>query len=694
MNTTQTFALAAHIVHTGMAHHARVGKRAPFAILLLLLVAAAATTAQPKVITFRTETGVHLRWQGVRQPGFAGYHVERKTAGGQWNRLTTTPLQRATTQQEIERIAGFKTDLYLTLFDAAKPPRDLTAADYDRVLSRQNNGLFEAICVVNSEFGKLLGELYFDSTLPAGSDAEYRITAIVGGAERELGISNPVGTEPDTIPPVADLLGEPGDRSATLRWERDPELQQQGQVITWNIYRAENVLGPFQQINTTALLPINVSSDQSPQDQNQQTFSDEYLEPGKTYFYHIRAVNPFGIEGQPSVTVEITTGSGEIPPPPQSIAVEDFAGSARVTWVPQSKTGVAELRVYRIEVTAQEKEFREVSPALSATRFRAGEWVDLSVTEGSEYRYFARTVGANGLESETSDTVSYRALDATPPAPPTGVVAVADTGSITIRWEPNRERDLLGYQVERSSDDARISRLLLNDSIVAATSIVDRLPRQSETAYGYVVTAIDRSYNRSKPSAMIVARMPDVAPPTAPTITGLEVNDGKATLRWMPNSERDVARYRVYRSNDANGKPQRVGETSGAEFTEPLAADGRYFYSLSAVDSSGNEGGQSKPVPVSYRRQERPAPPRSVTVEPGANHLRIQWEAPAATVAGYVITRTERKTGEKRTIAQPKSTEREFKDWYVDPSGEYEYTVQSRDAEWRLSEGVKGKVGK
>lgn len=697
MKTTPTFPFAG-ITCGGMAAHAPTGSGMLLAMLLLLLCSTIAI-AQPKVITFRAESGVHLRWQGVRQPGFAGYHIDRRTPGGQWNRLTTTPLQRATTQQEIERVAGFKTDLYLTLFDAAKPPRDLTAADYDRVLTRQNNGLFEAICVVNPEFGKLLGEVYFDNTLPAGTEAEYRITALVGDAEREVGISSVVGMEVGTIPPPAgEILGEAGRRTATLRWERDPALLQRGEVITWNIYRAENVLGPFEQINTTALLPLSVSSDESPQNQDQQTFSDEYLASGTTYFYHLRAVNVFGMESAPSMAVAITIGSEEIPPPPRSVAAEDFAGAARLTWAtpPQGNSHgeVAELRIYRIDITAQEKEFRQVSPALSATRFRAGEWVDLSVEEGSQYRYFARTVGANGLESPTSDTVAYRAADATPPAPPTGVVAVADTGSITIRWEPNRERDLLGYQIERSSDDARISRLLLNDSIITATSILDRLPRQSETSYGYVVTAIDRSYNRSKPSAMIFARMPDVAPPTAPTIAGLEVNDGKATMRWMPNSERDVARYRVYRSNDERRKPQRVGETSGSEFTEPLAGDGRYFYSLSAVDSSGNEGAQSQPVAITYRHQQRPAPPRSVKVERGKEHLQIRWEAPTAAVAGYVITRIELKSGEKRTIAQPNNTERQFKDWHVDGSAEYEYIVQSRDSEWRLSEGVAVRVGK
>ncbi|MBL7987317.1 MAG: hypothetical protein JNJ94_04570 [Chlorobi bacterium] len=686
--------LRAAILSGGMVSHAPTGSGMLLAMLLLLLCSTIAI-AQPKVITFRAESGVHLRWQGVRQPGFAGYHIDRRTPGGQWNRLTTTPLQRATTQQEIERVAGFKTDLYLTLFDAAKPPRDLTAADYDRVLTRQNNGLLEAICVVNPEFGKLLGEVYFDNTLPAGTEAEYRITALVGDAEREVGISSIVGMEVGTIPPPAgEILGEAGRRTATLRWERDPALLQRGEVITWNIYRAENVLGPFEQINTTALLPLSVSSDESPQNQDQQTFSDEYLASGTTYFYHLRAVNVFGMESAPSMAVEITPGSAELPPPPQSLAVEEFGGTARLMWAPPSRGEVTELRIYRIDMTAQEKEFRQVSPALSATRFRAGEWVDISVEEGSQYRYFARTVGANGLESPTSDTVAYRAADATPPAPPTGVVAVADTGSITIRWEPNRERDLLGYQIERSSDDARISRLLLNDSIITATSILDRLPRQSETSYGYVVTAIDRSYNRSKPSAMIFARMPDVAPPTAPTIAGLEVNDGKATVRWMPNSERDVARYRVYRSNDERRKPQRVGETSGSEFTEPLAGDGRYFYSLSAVDSSGNEGAQSQPVAITYRHQQRPAPPRSVKVERGKEHLQIRWEAPTAAVAGYVITRIELKSGEKRTIAQPNNTERQFKDWHVDGSAEYEYIVQSRDSEWRLSEGVAVRVGK
>ena len=650
----------------------------------ILFAFCAAASAQPQVITFRSEQGTHLRWKGLRTAGVEGYHVDRRPPGGAWTRVTSAPLRRALAQREIEAVAGSKTDLYLSLFGAAEPPRDLTRADYDRLLTGGADGFFEAICVVNPEFGLLLGEMFVDSSAPPGVEAEYRISALVAGAEREHAVSVPVGAAVGTVPPVNGVGGTPGNGSALLRWVRDPAALRSGEAITWNVYRAAKINGPFEQVNTAALLPAFTGG--SGRDTvNVQEFTDRFLENGVPFYYHVRAVNAFGIESEPSMVVEIVPRDDRAPSPPTDVAVTLFGAGVRVTWALPYRGSVTGLRVYRGDATTGRGEFRAVAPLLTADRARSGEWLDPSVVEGNEYRYTLRAVGPDGIESVNSDTVTFIVPDHTPPAPPAGVTARGDTGRIMLRWNPGLEPDLLGYQIERSSDDAYESRLLLVDSIITGTTFTDILPAGSSTRYGYLITAIDRSYNRSAPSVMVTARMPDIVPPSPPIVTDVEVREGKVTLRWARKASGDVARYMISRADGSGGVYRQVGESIAAEFTGTLDSAGSYLFTVAAVDSSGNLSVPSKPVPVTWRNDTAPRAPKSVRVTREEGYLLIAWEPADGNPAGYLVTRRDMKTGARADLAQPGPDEREFRDWYTEPTEEYEYAVQSRDAEWRLS---------
>ncbi len=85
--------------------------------------------------------------------------------------------------------------------------------------------------------------------------------------------------------------------------------------------------------------------------------------------------------------------------------------------------------------------------------------------------------------------------DTTPPAAPTGLVAVAGTGQVDLMWNANSEPDLAGYYVYRATGSggpyARIT-----GSVVTGNSYTDSSVTGG-TTYFYVVRAIDTSANES-----------------------------------------------------------------------------------------------------------------------------------------------------------------------------------------------------
>ena len=85
--------------------------------------------------------------------------------------------------------------------------------------------------------------------------------------------------------------------------------------------------------------------------------------------------------------------------------------------------------------------------------------------------------------------------DTTPPANPTGLVAVAGTGSVDLMWSANSESDLAGYYVYRATASggpyARITGSVVTNAFYTDSSVT------GGTTYFYVVRAIDTSANES-----------------------------------------------------------------------------------------------------------------------------------------------------------------------------------------------------
>ena len=85
----------------------------------------------------------------------------------------------------------------------------------------------------------------------------------------------------------------------------------------------------------------------------------------------------------------------------------------------------------------------------------------------------------------------------------------------------------------------------------------------------------------------------DTTPPAAPRGLYSVTGDEQATLRWLANTERDVAGYRVYMAPCASGSScpyDRVGTTTGTSFVVSGLGNGSTrFFAVAAVDHEGNE---------------------------------------------------------------------------------------------------------
>jgi hypothetical protein len=79
-------------------------------------------------------------------------------------------------------------------------------------------------------------------------------------------------------------------------------------------------------------------------------------------------------------------------------------------------------------------------------------------------------------------------------------------------------------------------------------------------------------------------------PPPPPPLGGAGGSQGTLTITWLPNSEGDMASYRIYigTSSGSYGTPITVSKAS-TSYIATLTRGFTYFVTMTAVDSSGNE---------------------------------------------------------------------------------------------------------
>jgi hypothetical protein len=110
-----------------------------------------------------------------------------------------------------------------------------------------------------------------------------------------------------------------------------------------------------------------------------------------------------------------------------------------------------------------------------------------------------------GCGSDGGPTAVTTSLDSTPPQAPTGLVQTTGSGgSPVLRWTPNAEADLDGYEVYKYSPAPD------RDNAYVMVGSVDGTPEYPLTGIGtswYRVRALDRSGNRSAASSALTVSL-------------------------------------------------------------------------------------------------------------------------------------------------------------------------------------------
>ena len=167
--------------------------------------------------------------------------------------------------------------------------------------------------------------------------------------------------------------------------------------------------------------------------------------------------------------------------------------------------------VYRMDESQSEPSQVPINSALVSET----EYADKHFQFGNNYRYIVRSVslgtGGGQVESLNSNAVAVAARDTFPPAQPERPSIAPDPsfGRLAIFFAPNKEPDLAGYDLYRSTDPnvPKERWTKLNQSLLTRTTYQDERVESGKTYY-YYLRGVVQSGNGSPPSEVTSERVP------------------------------------------------------------------------------------------------------------------------------------------------------------------------------------------
>lgn len=321
-----------------------------------------------------------------------------------------------------------------------------------------------------------------------------------------------------------------------------------------------------------------------------------------------------------TVDVQAQTASLELP-----LSVEDgdvVNASARFFPARQGRDTVLQVVVGNHWETVD----RDTQSATGRSSFRftaRGPVVDT-------YRVLAKKLhGALKVNSQpqTLQVTKTDPADTTPPPVPSDLTATRGDSSVDLVWNEVPGTDVVGYRVYSSTNNGNTWNAEAFSQPAQAT--ITGLANYQQ--YRFAVTSVDDAGNESNRSVFTTATPVDLTPPAVPTGLAIGAGDGTITFGWDAVADEDLAGYRVYQREDGGPAVQVGGLTHDTSYTATgLTNYTEYTFTVTAVDSHGNESAQSAAALDTPRDLTPPDAPLDLTAVARDGEVRLDWTAVSA----------------------------------------------------------------
>jgi hypothetical protein len=356
-------------------------------------------------------------------------------------------------------------------------------------------------------------------------------------------------------------------------------------------------------------------------------FEDKNLLDAENYYYKVIAVAQSGLTSSPTKPLKIVT----VGPPAVVSGLAAQGGLIRkivLTWRPDSDPNVQGYAIFRKTNQGNWEKIKSLDGKEKST------YTDENLGDSVTHDYRVVSVNIVGTESRPSAVVT-----ATTKGPPSAVKMLEaeshQARKVPLTWSPVNEPEVKGYAVFRASrNSGPFERIAFvegrdikqytdggkKDFWGEGSSLTD------ETRYFYKVQAVNVVDVNSLDSPTVSA----VTKPVPKLVRGIRTSQGEVkqnSLRWEANTETDIAKYEIFRGDEAANVNKMIQAVSAniLQYSDQGLKDGAtYYYRVLAVDKDGLEGQYSETL--SAATKPVPLKPTGIRAVVEGNQISLTWQ--------------------------------------------------------------------
>jgi uncharacterized protein len=395
-------------------------------------------------------------------------------------------------------------------------------------------------------------------------------------------------------------------------------------------------------------------------------------------FYRISGINSFAEIG-PTSKVIYAMGRDRTPPPsPEVETPEEIGNNIKVSWKISAKP--SDLKGFKVEAAPDNLgAFISISKELIKPETMQ---FSIPISQLGINKYLRVSAFDTSGNQSVSLTVYALISDTIAPDLPNHFEGKIDTnGVVSLNWSSAKARDLMGYRLFYSnSPDHEFS--LLSDQIIRDTVYSHRLTLKTlSTRIYYKIVSVDKRYNHSNPSSILMLMKPDTISPITPVFSNFQVSDSTVVLTFINSSSKDVSLQKLYRKSENSTEWKMIyswrPDSSIFSYVDrEILEDSYYQYTLEAIDSSNNASPKALPIKVKiYRKRSHDIVANFTAIKHG-NGVQLKWNKSELKVKEYIIRRKRNDEIQKRLVTVSGMT-----NTYIDEeslaSGSYQYSIRA-----------------
>jgi len=333
--------------------------------------------------------------------------------------------------------------------------------------------------------------------------------------------------------------------------------------------------------------------------------------------------------------------------------------------------------IYVYKKSAKNKDAKDLKYYDTIDTRYSTHYVDRNVVPNTKYSYAFRvfTKKAQGVNSKVFVVNTLPVLQSV-----SWIHSIGGLPRIAkIIWRPHVSERVDSYIIERKTFEDNEWKEIATLSGRLNAEYIDK---DLEDNHVYMYRVRVKTYDGivSTPS-QIVKSVTKPLPKSVQKIEATKNLPKEIKIKWSPSTQKDFARYYLYRADDIDGSYELIAKLYNPKFTDKINEDGKtYFYRVSVVDKDGLESEHENNT-VMGMTLPKPSAPAIVEAKLVGKKIELKWgQSDSRTKSYIVIKRTKKGWFDEVKKEYKNITKTLFIDSDIKPDTLYSYTVYSVDS--------------